>query len=306
MAYRGVNWSQNEILTLRRMFEEEQTDNAIATALNRPVTSVVLKRQQLGLLRAAAATERAWTPEEIQIVKDGWYAHKTASQMAPDLPNRTPYQINVFMRVVLGLQNRKRRWSLDEDARLKEMYLGFKDFVDIAKALERDVGTCRHRATELNLTRDRRRQHLVNRFGEEFATDPRSVDEILAGMEREKEAAALARSQEKQAQIAQVLSNMVNEIAFGGDRRLAFQKAMVAGATLQEVGNMMGLTRERVRQIVHKVKIYSSLDKLARRLVELTDYDYDYVMEAVTKARSARQDNVVTDISGLASQREPS
>lgn len=280
-----VHWDQNEIITLRRLFYEEKTDAQIGEELQRPVSGVVKKRIDLGLMRAAAAIARAWTPEEIQVVKDGYAAKLSPWEISKKLPDRTSKQIQGYARIVLGLRRLIRKFTPEEDALLKQQYLAYKDFNEISGLMNRDVGTLRQRVVTLGYIRDRRRTCLIRRFTEIQPNDPRPVDEILSTLEKKQEEEKLVRDEAEQARIAKVLSQMVNAIATGADRRAEFQKAMTEGATLQEVGNMVGLTRERVRQIIHRVTAYITLERLARRLVKLTEDDYKYVMEAVTVGR---------------------
>jgi DNA-directed RNA polymerase sigma subunit (sigma70/sigma32) len=50
-----------------------------------------------------------------------------------------------------------------------------------------------------------------------------------------------------------VLSKIRQEIARGVTRKQAIAQAREAGATLQAIGEVLGLTKERVRQIIDRV-----------------------------------------------------
>jgi DNA-directed RNA polymerase sigma subunit (sigma70/sigma32) len=70
--------------------------------------------------------------------------------------------------------------------------------------------------------------------------------------EREARARSAARQKGRQSKTDAVLSKFRQEIAHGVARNQAIIRAREAGATLQAIGEVLGLTKERVRQIVQQ------------------------------------------------------
>jgi hypothetical protein len=68
--------------------------------------------------------------------------------------------------------------------------------------------------------------------------------------EKEARARSAARFKERSRVASTVIPKMKQEIARGVDRNDAIARARKAGATLKAIGDALGLTKERVRQIV--------------------------------------------------------
>jgi DNA-directed RNA polymerase sigma subunit (sigma70/sigma32) len=70
---------------------------------------------------------------------------------------------------------------------------------------------------------------------------------------KQERAERAARSKERRRAADAVLSKMRQEIARGMDRNDAIVRARDGGVTLQAIGEVVGLTTERVRQIVKRL-----------------------------------------------------
>ena len=68
--------------------------------------------------------------------------------------------------------------------------------------------------------------------------------------EKEARARAAARMKERKRAESTVIPRMQQEIARGVERNQAIAKARKTGATLKAIGDAVGLTRQRVRQIL--------------------------------------------------------
>lgn len=281
---RDVRYSEQELETIKKMYAEGATDNDMAVALGRPVLGISQKRHQLGLKRNAAPATRAWTSEETQKVREGVANGLTYFQISEALHDRSHQQVQSFACYVLGLHRGLRKFTPEEDDFLTREFLAYKPREEIAALLKRTVGALNQRILHLGLRREMRRTLLVKRF-KEAATDPRSVDEIKAEIAQKDHAEKLQRSAEQEAIIADVLKSMIQALNWGASRRPVFQTALAAGATLQEIGECVGITRERVRQIVHGVTPANTLGTLIRRMTHLNPRDYALVTQTVEEER---------------------
>lgn len=292
-------WSEEDYARLRTLFEEGKSDAEIAAALGRGVPAVLFKRSQLKLRRGVAPSSRAWSEEEIQIVKDGIASQQSYPEIAQKLPKRTISQVREFAysRLNHQLLPKVKRWTQEEDDLLTREFLAYRPRNEIATMLRRSGGVVQQRIRFLGLRRDTRRALLARRF-DAVATDPRPTEEIYAAIEAKDKADQEARSIEERAAVDAALAELANLLQMGASRRPAFQQAMKKGATLQEIGDVVGLTRERVRQIVYGVANRESLDRLVFRLVALNPRDYAIVTEAVERMRNPPNDLAVD--SGLA------
>ena len=57
---------------------------------------------------------------------------------------------------------------------------------------------------------------------------------------------------------------------------------------MQEIGDALGVSRERVRQVVYGVQNFEQLVRMVRRLANLNPRDYEYVLEAARAARGEK------------------
>lgn len=192
----------------------------------------------------------AWSDDELATIRALSDDGMPDSAIAEQLPRRSRSAVTA-MRGILGLRKRNhwQRYSDDDDRIIREEYRKFTEVVDIAKKIKRTVGSVRQRIVTLGLARDGRKTRLAARFGVDILKLSNDPSQILANIRAEEEAKRAELKAQRAAQVARALDIMATAIAEGGDRRAAFQAAMLAGATLQDVGDRVGLTRERIRQI---------------------------------------------------------
>lgn len=197
-----------------------------------------------------ARRRNSWTPEEDAVLRNG--NHRTAWDIAGEI-GRSEEAVKM-RRMTLGIASIKRRFTSAEDDTIRADFAAFVPVEDIALKLGRDVGTLQQRILRLGLRRDGRKTRLAKRFGIDvlnLSDDPAEIQRRLQEQEKVRRAVEQAAFDAK---VQQALDLMDAVVANGEDRRLAMQAAMLAGATLEQVGCRFGITRERVRQIVHGVQ----------------------------------------------------
>lgn len=284
-------YTPEEDKRIRFLFGQGRTDEEIAAALGRGVPGLKHHRARvLKLLREGPQT-REWSDEEIEIVKAQIALGKRPGKIALLLPGRTASQVGCFAKLRLNHGSFIKRWTPEEDVILAREFYAYRPRNEIADMLGRSGGVIQQRIWRLKLTRDRRRAKLVSRFPH-LADDPRPVDEIREQLKAAEKTEQAERTAAEKEVVAQALAEMEQEIGGGGNRRAAFQKAMLAGATLQEVGDICGITRERVRQIVHAVLPADAFTCLVNRLLKLTDRDYARIIQVATQQREALHDDI--------------
>lgn len=188
-----------------------------------------------------------WTPDQDAALTQGTLEGKTAPQLEKEL-GRSISAINM-RRIALGLSRQLRRFTPEEDAVIRADYENFVHVEETARKLNRSFGVVRQRLFKFGLSRDGRKTRLAERFGVEvlgLSDNPAEIRRILADGERaKKEAAAVAEV----VRIAGVIAEMQAAITAGEPREIAFRAAMLQGVTLQAIGDAVGLTRERIRQL---------------------------------------------------------
>lgn len=195
-------------------------------------------------------TKVSWTPEQDEALRAGIAARRSSREMVVDL-GHTESAIN-SRRKTLGLKTfSMRRFSDEDDAIIKADYAAFVPVEEIALKLGRSIGTLMQRVLHLGLRRDGRKTRLAARFGAEVlavSDDPAEIRHHLIAVAKAKndERAAI-----QEAKIVAAIADMQAVLDGGVERSVAFKAAMLQGATLQAIGDQVGLTRERVRQIVH-------------------------------------------------------
>lgn len=148
-----------------------------------------------------------------------------------------------------------------EKAYIREQFMAFVPREEILRGLNKkfglhlSLGSLNQYIHHKGLKRDARKAMLAKRFGADVlkrGDDPVALRaELQAEALAEKEARKAAHKDE----IKQVLQRMLVDLSSGVVPRWeAMQQAMLHGATLQDIGDAVGVTRERVRQIVNKVK----------------------------------------------------
>jgi hypothetical protein len=123
-------------------------------------------------------------------------------------------------------------WSPDTDTRLQRLEA---EGLSAAKIAEK-LGTTRNAV----IGRSQRLRGLYRTFP------------FFLRREREARARSAARQKERQRKTDAVLAKFRQDLARGVARNVAMIQARKAGATLQAIGDVLGLTKERVRQIVDR------------------------------------------------------
>ncbi len=218
-----------------------------------------LSEEQKEKLREAIKMAREskgslWSEEEDKILADCVDVGMTIAEIRPFLPDRTDSAIHA-RKNTKGLRKAKlRRFTPEDDAIIREDYLNHVDTIETARKLNRSNGVIRQRIFALRLSRDGRKTKLAQKWGHDvlgLSDDPSEIQRIMA----ERTAAEKAqRDAEHKAKVERALDAMDKALADGVDRKLAYQAAMMGGATLQAIGTREGITRERVRQVVSDVK----------------------------------------------------
>lgn len=238
------------------------TRNAVIGRSNRLGLSLSGNKNRQAAIRsekaAAPKPERrkrnsTWTADEDTALAVAVAARKTSNDIAKEL-GRTESAIHA-RRGVLGLrQYSTRLFTPDEDQIIRERHAAFVPVDEIAKSLNRTTGSLKQRIFHLGLHRDGRKVKLAARYGLDIlnlSDDPGKIQEALkAKKQQEKE----ARDAEHVAEVEAALSLMKEALIRGEDRAIVYRAALIRGATLQQIGDIVGVTRERVRQIVDDVK----------------------------------------------------
>lgn len=193
---------------------------------------------------------RRWMPDEDQVIRDNYL--KSPGKLKTLLPTRSVASI-YERRMSLGLRKIV-RFTDDDDAFIKAGMAAFTPLEDIAVKLGRSHGVIRQRVMFLGLHRDGRKTRLAKKYGLDalsISSDPIDIVQHFEAIERQKKADDVAK---REREITAVLDAMNADLANGGDRRIAYQLALTLGATLQQIGDRVGVTRERVRQVANDVK----------------------------------------------------
>lgn len=152
-------------------------------------------------------------------------------------------------------QNRRKSghyglWSEEELATLRHMYASHHHVREIAAALGRSVPTVRLRAHTLGLKRDsrftilcRKHPHLAPVLR---ASGPDAFLRALDRAEQEKRAEEAAEKRAKDVKKSAVISDVLGRQI---DRNAKMRALRLAGLSLEEIGQLFGITRERVRQL---------------------------------------------------------
>lgn len=196
-----------------------------------------------------------WTPEEDDVIRachaDGM--SDTETQML--LPTRTVGAVHI--RRLYGLQLKKwelKRFTSEQVEWLKQAYLSHMQLDEMANHLGHSIGTIRQKILSLGLKRDMRKTWLAKRYGADVLSineDPAVIRHVMQDISRKEQDAIKSERQNK---IDTALDAMLTDLSEGGDRKAALRAARLSGATLDQIGKQLGLTRERVRQITHDIK----------------------------------------------------
>jgi len=162
-------WTPEENDALLEMYRNGVTLRAISQQLGVDYGRVRTRVGYLGLSRSSAEHReqlgygRRWTASELAILQTN-YATTSMDQMVALLPGRTKGQIyHTAFRLSLSKAKPEprpksefpvRRWTLEEDAILRKMYLNGALIERIAERLNISVHRVRYRVETLSLSRD--------------------------------------------------------------------------------------------------------------------------------------------------------
>lgn len=152
----------------------------------------------------------------------------------------------------LGLRHTNWFWTPDEDAKLRNLAAAHVPVEEIATMLSRTISSVRKRQFDLDIPRDNRKTRLAKRYGVEVLANGKDPVVILAEIREAEEHQRKIAAAEQQVKINAMLDEMERGLSAGCDRAFMFTAALVGGATLQAIGDRVGLTRERVRQVIEE------------------------------------------------------
>lgn len=210
--------------------------------------------------------DKPWTPDEDTLLRK--LNHLAAKDLS-GIFQRSASAIG-SRRVNLGLKKIVRMGD-EEEGLLRREYLGYTPLEDIQKlifkqfGIKRSIGVLRQKLLHLELRRDARRSRLINRFGLENAPLHESVEEIRARLLAQERALRKAQKDTSLAEAKLIITNMLRNLSLpGASRKVEFRTALAAGCTLEMIGRAVGLTRERVRQVIYEVRGRSPYQKKSR------------------------------------------
>lgn len=245
-------WTDDENALFTKLWHEGVTIPKMAPHFpDRSVGSLKLRPAELRLPKRGLP--KKWSDEDITYLCENTGV-LPQREMAKHLKRSV---MSVQAKIVdLGIKtNKPVRFSDDDDAYIKKAYVtDLLPVEEIAAHVKHSAGTTRQHILKLRLRRDARRQRLINRFGEIGRDMTKSPSQIRAELRAADEAEKEAAKQAHQDARARAIISMENALAAGTNRRFAFQQAMLEGATLNDIGVSQGITRERVRQVVHGIR----------------------------------------------------
>lgn len=149
-----------------------------------------------------------------------------------------------------------KRFTEREKALIEELWYSYVLVEDIAKQIpDHNADTIRQYIFHAGLRRDVRITKLVSKYGMECLLLGDSAEEIRKNMNSIAMEERQALADEFRARTEAALAQMSLDLQNGMPKKLAFAKARNEGCTLQQVGDVVGLTRERVRQLTKKLEI---------------------------------------------------
>lgn len=143
-------WTAEEEATLRRLWDEGASDEAIAEALGRSPRSVEGKRQRLGLTAWPSAV---YSRKEDERIAELYGVGLTYDEIAAQL-GRTPEAIGARIHR-LGIRDRldldRRDWTPEEESALQDLWKLGKSDGEIAAELSRSAGSVLAKRWRLNM-----------------------------------------------------------------------------------------------------------------------------------------------------------
>lgn len=162
-----------------------------------------------------------------------------------------------------------RPFTLEEEAQITEMYLTYIPIENIAEELNRSIGSIRQKVFHLKLRRSIYTSRIVGWAPKELVDDFRagglseaefmqaaySIRKSISSESKIK-AGGIHKAIEERAKKIQERADLTRE-----EKMLAMR---IEGATLDYIGKIYGITRERVRQLtVPKALLHQALEQLA-------------------------------------------
>lgn len=143
------------------------------------------------------------------------------------------------------------RFTTEEVDRIRRDYAAGVETGEIARSLNRSDGVIRQKILHLGLTRAPGLLAALRYAPPELIAQRGTMtdDEFIAAA---KEWRRGAKSRAKALRDQRVRTEINAILAAGGPRRAQMRSMRDAGATLEEIAQQFGITRERVRQIVDK------------------------------------------------------
>jgi hypothetical protein len=140
-------YSASDDAAIRAAYTERADLQVLAVRLGRSTGALRLRATKLGLHRPDR--RRRWSLGEDAIVRDGYDSGLSCSEIARELPGRTPPAVAARAHM-LGLATHGRRWTAADDERLRQ--LAARHAVDeLARRLGRTPDGVRQRAAKLGL-----------------------------------------------------------------------------------------------------------------------------------------------------------
>lgn len=241
-------WTDDEDVLVKACTTKED-EKRVAATTGRSVLAVALRRKKFGILFRAA--HRRWTPQEDKILLAKH--HKHTSREIGIMLGRAMAAVHRRLYHYHGIK-KLRHFSPEEDAIIAADAKASIPVMETANKLGRSWGVIRQRSFKLHIKRDFRKTLLVRKFGLEAVTlhpDPTVARQmILDELKRKRE----LEDAEYAALLQEVLVGCADDIAAGrATRQDAFKSALVAGCTLEMIGQHFGITRERVRQVIYHI-----------------------------------------------------
>lgn len=153
---------------------------------------------------------------------------------------------------------KNRRFTPEDDVLLRDAYINQRNLVEVAAQIGCSYGVLRQRISHhhkdlVNTVRTPVGTKALKRYGADLmqhgATPGEAARAIQSKIIKAKAAARVAAITAKERHAKQKLETMLTEISNGKDRDLAMFEARMLGLSLEVIGQAIGITRERVRQV---------------------------------------------------------
>lgn len=213
-----------------------------------------------------------WLPEEDNILRGCVEQKMPDKEIALLMPNRSLEAIRGRRHIIGAAFYKVDRYSDEEKAYIQEAFLNHVTIPQMAKHLGRTTGNLHQFIFHNGMHRDARKTILARKYGVDVLKVHDDPEQIKIIMETIKAKEHEAKKLRKQESIKAVLNEMLAKIANGVPRKEAFQEARLRGATLEEVGSSVGITRERVRQITDYIDTAHRLGAYQYRQTEPRDH----------------------------------